>query len=375
MSDPAFGIYVHWPYCARICPYCDFNVARDRGGDHGALLNAILADLRAHAAQLSPRRVDTLFFGGGTPSRLPPADIARIIEAAAAAFGFSAAPEISLECNPEDFEAFAGHAAAGINRFSLGVLALDDEALRRLGRAQHSNTARRAIERAAKTGARVSLDLIYAREGQGVEAWRNELRAALSLPVEHLSLYQLTIEAGTAFARAAARGRLSPPNAEEAASLYEVTQEICEEGGFPAYEISNHARAPAAQSRHNLLYWRGGEWLGLGPGAHGRFVFHGARRASAAPRAVTDYIAAVAAGPALAAAPALTEKETVAEAVLMGLRLREGLDRARLAAYPPPHDQIDALVEAGLLLAAPDRLTLTAQGRLLADRIAAMLAP
>ena len=375
MSDPAFGIYVHWPYCARICPYCDFNVYRARG-DSGAaiLLEAIERDIAAHAELIGRRKVDTLFFGGGTPSLLGGAEIAHLIAVVSDAFGFEAAPEITLECNPEDKSRFADHAAAGVNRFSLGVQALDDAALRALGRRHDVAAARAAIEAAARTDQRASIDMIYARQGQSLAAWARELRAALTLPIEHLSLYQLTIEDGTAFARAAARGSLKKPNNESAAGLYETTQELCEAAGFPAYEISNHARGPGAQSGHNLLYWRGGDWIGVGPGAHGRFM-HSGRLATEAARTPADYIAQVnAGGKGWRESPALTDREAATEALLMGLRLTEGLARSRLAAHPPQEARIATLMEEGVLIASPERLTLTPRGRLLADRVAAMLA-
>ncbi len=372
MNDPGFGVYVHWPYCGTICPYCDFNVHRARGAEAAPLLDAIVRDATTQAARIGRRTVDTLFLGGGTPSLLSGDEIANLMASLRNIFAFAPGAEISLEANPEDAARFAEQAAAGINRFSIGMQSLNDEALTALGRRHNAADARAAVEAAARTGARVSLDLIYAREGQGIADWSRELRDALALPIEHVSLYQLTIEQGTAFDRAVARGTLRPPSSDEAASLYEATQEICEAAGFPAYEISNHARGAAAQSRHNLLYWRGGEWLGLGPGAHGRVNRSGARFATEARRLPADYIAD--ANAETEHATALTPDECVQEALLMGLRLSEGLTRSRLASHPPSEPRIAAFVEDGFLTATPERLTLTPRGRLFADRIAAELA-
>jgi oxygen-independent coproporphyrinogen-3 oxidase len=376
--NAGFGVYIHWPYCARICPYCDFNVYRARGRDSAPLLNAIIADIRAHAGRLGRRAVDTVFLGGGTPSLLRGDEVAALVGAVADSFGLAADAEISLEANPEDRALFAGHVAAGVNRLSVGVQALDDAALHALGRAHDAAGGIAAVEAAHATGARVSLDLIYAREGQGVDAWRAELRRALALPAEHLSLYQLTLEPGTAFARAASRGRLSPPNADGAAALYEATQEECERAGAPAYEISNHARGDAARARHNVLYWRGGDWIGVGPGAHGRLPLDGARTATTAPDRPEAYIAAVLArGVGWGEATALTPTEAADEALLMGLRLSEGVDVASMArkrGAPFDAPVIEGLVRKGLVTAEAGRLALTARGRLVADAVVAALA-
>ncbi|MBL8549837.1 MAG: radical SAM family heme chaperone HemW [Hyphomonadaceae bacterium] len=363
-----FGVYVHWPYCASICPYCDFNVRRDRGGDHGDLIAAIMKDVRAQAARIGKREVGSVFIGGGTPSLMKGADVGALIAAVDDAFGLAPGAEITLEANPEHASGFADLVAAGVNRLSLGVQALRAPALLWLGRRHSVREGIAAVEAAAKTGARVSIDLIYAREGQSTEEWRDELGEALQLPIEHLSAYQLTIEEGTPFARAVLRGRLSAQGEEAAATLYEVTQETCEAAGFPAYEISNHARGANAQSRHNLLYWRGEEWAGVGPSAHGRVMSDGARLATQAVRDVRGYIEAVnAAGVGWESAEALSKKEIREEKILMGLRLREGIARALTDAKK--------VEELGDLLCADEmRVRLTDKGRLLADRIAAELA-
>jgi oxygen-independent coproporphyrinogen-3 oxidase len=371
----AFGIYVHWPYCAAICPYCDFNVYRARGAANAPLIDAIAADMEAHAQRFGRREATSLFFGGGTPSLLTGAEIARLIDAASSAFTLAADCEITLEANPEDHALFAEQATAGINRFSIGVQALDDAALKALGRRHDAALALRAVKAAAATGQRVSLDLIYAREGQGLDAWRAELLAALALPIEHASLYQLTIEPETAFARRVARGQLVPPASDEAAALYEATQEICEAAGFPAYEISNHARAASARSRHNALYWTSADWIGVGPGAHGRMTHQGARIALEAQRRPADYIDAVAEhGLGAITETPLSVEECADEMLLMGLRIAEGVDIARLETLRPLNAEALAWLEQqGLVVQDAGRVRLTQSGRVVANRIAAEL--
>ncbi len=372
-----FGIYIHWPYCARICPYCDFNVYRARGQDHAPLIDAICADITEHGRRFGRRAAESVFFGGGTPSLLSGAEIARILDAARRAFELTPDCEITLECNPEDATRFAEHAAAGINRFSIGAQAFDDDALQQLGRAHDAERARAAVDAAAATGQRVSLDLIYAREGQSLERWRTELSEALTLPIEHLSLYQLTIEPGTAFARRATRGTLITPGNDEAAAFYEATQAICDAAGFPAYEISNHARGREARARHNLIYWRGGDWIGIGPGAHGRITHEGQGIATEGQARAADYIDAVAEhGVGWLEEAALTGEERADEALLMGLRIDEGVARADIEALrgAPLNDRAIAwLAEQGLLEADGGRLKLTRAGRVLANSIVAEL--
>ncbi len=372
-----FGVYIHWPYCARICPYCDFNVYRARGGDTAPLLEAITQDVAAHAQRFGRREASSIFFGGGTPSLLPGRDIARLIEAVASAFALSHDCEITLEANPEDAHLFGEQAAAGVNRFSIGVQALDAAALKALGRRHDAAAALRAVDVAAATGQRVSLDLIYAREGQGVDAWRAELKQALALPIEHVSLYQLTIEPDTAFARRFARGALVPPDADAAADLYEATQEVCDAMGFPAYEISNHARMASARAGHNLLYWRGGDWIGVGPGAHGRLTHEGARIATESCKRPGDYIEAVnQRGISWASEERLTSEAAADELLLMGLRIDEGVDLARIEALRGRRLNRDAmawLVEQGLIVEGGGRLRLTRRGRVVTNKIIADL--
>jgi putative oxygen-independent coproporphyrinogen III oxidase len=373
-----FGIYVHWPYCTAICPYCDFNVYRARGADNAPLLDAIEADMAEHAARFGKRETLSLFLGGGTPSLLRGDEIARLIDAASRTFTLAADCEITLEANPEDVSLFAGQAAAGVNRFSIGAQAFDDAALKALGRKHDARASWRAVEAAAATGQRVSLDLIYAREGQSVGAWRDELSQALTLPIEHVSLYQLTIEPQTAFARRVDRGQLTPPDADASAELYEATQEVCEAAGFPAYEISNHARSSDARARHNLLYWRSDDWIGVGPGAHGRVTHNGARRALEAQRRPADYIDAVKEhGVGWLSDATLTGEETADEMLIMGLRTDEGIDLAHFEnqrGAPVKADALDWLQQQGLIARDGSRVCLTAQGRPLANRIALEIA-
>lgn len=368
------GLYLHWPYCRRVCPYCDFNVRRTGGAADEALLAPILADIAGHAGRLGRRPLASVFLGGGTPSLFSPRSIEAILETCARAFGLEPDCEITLEANPEDRAGFAGLVAAGVNRLSLGVQALDDPALKALGRLHRTADAMDAAEVAAGTGARVSLDLIYARPGQSLRDWERELRAALALPAEHLSLYQLTLEEGTPFARAAARGQLIPQPSEAAADFYLLTQTLTEAAGALAYEVSNHARTAAAQSRHNLLYWRGEEWIGVGPGAHGRVAIEGRRCETTAWRDPARYAAAVAkTGVGWEAAFPLAPETEAEERVLMGLRLAEGLPLAPVEALLGRPLDPAPILEAELGAVEDGRLILNVRGRLLADRAAALL--
>lgn len=382
--DQPFGVYVHWPYCARICPYCDFNVYRDRGEDHDALVAAILADIDGWRARTGPRAVSSIHFGGGTPSRLRPREVAALIDAVARAWTLDANAEIGLELNPEDVDRLADFRAAGVNRASLGVQALDDAALADLGRAHSADDARRAVARARDVFERASIDLIYARTGQTLGQWERELGEALSFGLEHLSAYQLTIEPGTAFARQVSRKRRPDLASDDAAGFYALTQGLCDAAGYRGYEISNHARASAARSRHNLLYWRSHEWAGLGPGAHGRLGAtggatsgaRGGRRALTAARTPQDYAGAVRAhGWGVTEDEALDAPAQAIEFVLMALRLQEGvpLARWRELAGAPPAAPIAELVGEGLLRVGPGAMALTAKGKPLADRVAADL--
>jgi len=374
------GVYVHWPYCARICPYCDFNVYRDRGrtDEAAALARAIEADLEAQAALTGPRELASVFLGGGTPSLMDPDAAGRIIARAKALWPAAADLEVTLEANPTDAEAgrFAAFAAAGVTRLSLGLQALDDAALTLLGRNHDAAAGRRAAAAARAAFPRLSVDLIYARPGQTPADWRAELAAAVDLGAEHVSPYQLTVEAGTAFDRAVRRGRLVPPGEDLAADLYEATQEVLEAAGFDAYEVSNHARGPAARSRHNLVYWRGLDYIGAGPGAHGRITRGGARHATVAAARPADYVERVReTGLGFATDEALTPGEAAEERLLMGLRIDEGVAFAELAALGLAADGagVERLRDLGLVAEDRLRLRATRAGRLVLNRLTAEL--
>ena len=379
MTTPAkLGVYIHWPYCARICPYCDFNVFKDRKGQEPeALARAIIADLRAQAAITGPRRLASIFLGGGTPSLMDPAWAAQMIAEATRLWTPAADLEVTLEANPTDAEAgrFATFADAGVNRLSLGLQSLDDAALKFLGRNHDAATAIRATEAGARTFPRLSIDMIYARPGQTPGAWATELKAAIDLGSEHVSPYQLTIEAGTAFDRAVRRGVFAPPDGDAGAALFETTQAVLQAAGFEAYEVSNHARGAAARSRHNLIYWQGHDYVGAGPGAHGRVTVGGVRQATQAAARPADYIARVAeTGLGFATREALDPREAAQERLLSGLRITEGVARAEVAALQIPPARITDLISLGLLADDPVRLRATPAGRLVLDRLTTELA-
>jgi oxygen-independent coproporphyrinogen-3 oxidase len=376
-GPPPLGVYVHWPYCARICPYCDFNVFRVRRPEEpAALARAILADLAAQAELTGPRTLVSIFFGGGTPSLMDPAWTAEIIAEARRLWTPAADLEISLEANPTDAETerFDAFAAAGVSRLSLGLQAMDDDALAFLGRSHDAATGVRAAAAAARAFPRLSLDLIYARPGQTRDAWAEELHRAMDLGAEHLSPYQLTIEAGTAFDRSVQRGRFAPADPELGAVLYETTQAVLEARGFTAYEVSNHARGPAARSRHNLVYWRGQDYVGAGPGAHGRLTCAGVRHATVGESRPADYVARVAAhGTGFPGLEALSPLEAAEERVLSGLRIEEGVARTELSVLDLSPARTAHLIDLGLLADDPERLRATAAGRLVLDRLTAEL--
>ena len=369
------ALYVHWPYCARICPYCDFNVVRDRGRveEQAALVEAILADMAAQAALTGPRRLASIFFGGGTPSLMAPEAVAAVIDRARTLFPPRGAIEITLEANPTDAEAarFAALAAAGINRLSMGVQALDDAALAFLGRNHSADEARRAVAVAARAFPRLSIDLIYARPDQTVADWRAELAGAIDMGFEHVSPYQLTIEPTTAFGRAVARGAWTPPDEDRSAALYETTQTVLEAAGFDAYEVSNHARGAAARSAHNLHVWRGGDYLGLGPGAHGRLTLQAARTATVAHRGIGAYVAGVAAGTPWSERETQSDRDAAEEKVLLGLRTVEGvtLDALTILGRTADAEPLAGLIADGFLAVDADRVRATAAGRPVLDGV------
>ncbi len=374
-----FGVYVHWPYCAAICPYCDFNVYRDRGEDRSGLIAAVIADIQGWRERVGARQVESIFLGGGTPSRLEASAIAKILHAIDDAWGIVADAEISLEANPEDISPplVEAMAAVGVTRLSLGMQALDDTALKSLGRWHTADDSRRAAETALSQFTNVSLDLIYAREGQSLSGWEVELRAAAGIGAHHLSLYQLTIEPGTPFANQVRRGSLCPPNDDQAADFYELTQSLCDELGYPSYEISNHARSKSAQSRHNRLYWECQEWAGVGPGAHGRYWRDGRRCATEAHRRPEAYCDAVGtSGWGVVNSEVLTTNQCAQEFLLMGLRLSEGVSLVRygqIAPAPLCEQAIAQLSGAGLIVVNGDRLSVARHARALTERIAAEL--
>ncbi len=361
------ALYVHWPFCVSKCPYCDFNSHVRDSVDQAAWLHALLADLAHEAAALPGRRLASIFLGGGTPSLMPPATVAAIIEAACRTWPPTDNVEITLEANPSSVEAarFADIAAAGVNRVSLGVQALHDDALAFLERAHGVDEALAALDVAQRHFARVSFDLIYARPGQSLAGWEAELTRALSFGTEHLSLYQLTIEPGTRFATLAAKGQLTLPDPDLSADLFEATQALTRAAGLPLYEVSNHAR-PGAESRHNLTYWRYRDYAGIGPGAHGRR----GGLATVRRKKPENWIAAVERnGHGVEREDALTPDERVTEALVMGLRMREGVDLARIATLGERPidavvrtDAVALLARQGLLVRDGDRLALTPAG-------------
>jgi len=370
MTDLA--VYIHWPFCKSKCPYCDFNSHVRERIDEGRWRRALLAELDHYAEMTPGRTVSSIFFGGGTPSLMSAETAAAVLDRVARLWRLDPRVEITLEANPSSVEAarFRDFRAAGVNRVSLGVQALDDAALKFLGRAHDTGEALAAIDVARKNFERYSFDLIYARPGQTVAAWRAELDRALALAGEHLSVYQLTIEPGTAFATAHGRGDLVLPDEETQAALYETTQERLAAAGMPAYEISNHAR-PGAECRHNLAYWRYRDYAGVGPGAHGRLTLEGRKTATRQRRAPETWVEAVErAGHGTEEAVALTPEEAREEMLMMGLRLTEGIPLAELGTPLDPA-RLDPLVEAGFLVADEERLAATSAGR---QRLNAVLA-
>ena len=378
MSD--FAIYVHWPFCAAKCPYCDFNSHVRERYDETRWAAGIAKELAAVAGLQGDRRpeVTSVFFGGGTPSLMGGAAVARVLDAISGHWAVSPDAEITLEANPNSVEQarFRDYRAAGVNRVSIGVQALDDRALKALGRLHGVDEAKAAIRLAQSVFPRVSFDLIYARPEQTREDWTAELNEALSFETEHLSVYQLTIEHGTAYATLARQGKLHLPDEDSAADLYELTQEIAGRAGLPAYEVSNHAR-PGAESRHNLTYWRYGDYAGVGPGAHGRLTISERRLATQAERLPENWLASVEEKGSSLTLTEIPPLEAAQENLLMHVRLTEGVNisayRARWGRAPAP-DRIAKLRELGLVTLEEDRLAATPRGRLVLNSIIAELA-
>jgi oxygen-independent coproporphyrinogen-3 oxidase len=381
LSPPPFAVYVHWPFCVSKCPYCDFNSHVRHGGyDEERYVRAVLREL-AHTAERVPgRSVSSIFFGGGTPSLMQPESVAAILDGIAKHWGVAPDAEVTLEANPTSVEAtrFAGYRAAGVNRVSLGVQALNDASLKELGRLHSVREALDAVAIARKSFARYSFDLIYARPGQTTAMWTDELGLAIKEAAEHLSLYQLTIEEGTPFFGLHAAGKLKTPDETTARALYDVTQEVCAKAGLPAYEISNHARK-GAECRHNLVYWRGEEYAGIGPGAHGRLDIEGVRHATATERRPEAWLMRVEAyGHGVVTDDMLNREERADEFLLMGLRLAEGIDPKRyaeLAGRPLDQRRIALLREEGAITVDADgRLRVTQAGFPVLDAVVADLA-
>jgi putative oxygen-independent coproporphyrinogen III oxidase len=363
------ALYIHWPFCVSKCPYCDFNSHVRDSVDQDAWRQALLADMAYEALQTAGTPLSSIFFGGGTPSLMPPATVAALIEAAERHWGFAEDIEITLEANPSSVEAarFADLAQAGINRVSLGLQSLDDKALEFLGRAHDTKEGLAALDTAQSVFARTSFDLIYALPGQSAEAWQGQLQRALGFGTDHLSLYQLTIEPGTRFATLAARGEFGEAEPDDGAHLYELTQALTEAAGLPAYEISNHA-CPGDESRHNLSYWRYQPYAGIGPGAHGRRGGFATIRH----KKPENWLSAVGRnGHGLQSEDMLSAYDQGAEMLMMGLRLTEGVSRNRLPPGLLDQAAVDRLTTHGLLQSTPDRMVTTPQGLLVLNSLLA----
>jgi putative oxygen-independent coproporphyrinogen III oxidase len=331
-----FGVYVHWPFCLSKCPYCDFNShVRQRPIDESRFVRAFTREIESTASRIPGRTVSSIFLGGGTPSLMQPSTVAAILDAVAQNWRMASDVEITLEANPSSVEGsrFRGYRAAGVNRVSLGVQALSNAALKELGRLHSVSEALQALALARSLFERYSFDLIYARPGQTVESWKKELSSALAHAGDHISLYQLTIEPDTPFALLHAAGKLSTSDEQTSRALLDVTQEICSRSGLPAYEVSNHAR-PGGECRHNLIYWKGHEYAGIGPGAHGRLDLSGTRHATATEKRPEPWLTRVEnTGHGIITDEPLTQDEVADEFLLMGLRLAEGIDPARFTRF------------------------------------------
>ena len=381
LNAEPFGVYVHWPFCAAKCPYCDFNSHVRHSPLDQAVFGEAYAREIAHMASLSPgREVTSIFFGGGTPSLMEVATVGKILDEISNNWAVASDCEITLEANPTSVEAerFRGYRSAGVNRLSMGVQSLDDAELKRLGRLHSAEEAIGAIHLARETFPRLSFDLIYSRPGQHAANWQAELNAALDLAADHLSLYQLTIEEGTPFFDLQEKGRLVIPDQDRAAELYELTLDITAARGLPAYEISNHA-APGAECQHNLVYWRYRDYAGIGPGAHGRLVIDGAKHATSTLKSPEDWWQkAMVDGHGMEAFERLSAEETGDEFLLMGLRLMEGIDPARyerLSGRTLDGSRIANLASDGFIeMGRSGKLRVTRSGSLLLDAIVADLA-
>jgi len=380
-QNGGFGLYLHWPFCQAKCPYCDFNSHVAASIDQDRWKRAYLTEIARIGAEVPGRVLNSVFFGGGTPSMMEPDLVAAILDAVRATWPIANDLEITLEANPTSVEAgrFRGYRDAGVNRVSMGIQALNDADLRRLGRLHSVAEARAAFDIARNTFERISFDLIYARQDQTLDAWKDELREGLSMAADHLSLYQLTIEDGTAFGARFARGKLPGlPDEDTAGDMYFLTQELCDAAGMPSYEVSNHAKI-GSESRHNLIYWRHGDYAGIGPGAHGRLTIGGQRLATETPLQPGAWLEAVerrGCGENIRAAIPL--KDQAAEYVMMGLRLSEGVSLSRYAALAGETmkiNKINKLRDFELVSVANDTLRATPQGRAVLNAILRDLMP
>ena len=373
-QNGGFGLYIHWPFCEAKCPYCDFNSHVTRQIDQAAWKAAYLTELDRYAELVPNRVLNSIFFGGGTPSLMEPDTVAAILERVKKHWPIANDLEVTLEANPGSVEAgrFLEYAQGGVSRISMGVQALNDNDLRRLGRTHSLPEARQAFDIARQTFDRVSFDMIYARQDQSLEEWRNELTEALHMAVDHFSLYQLTIEPGTAFGDRLSKGGLKGlPKDDLAADMYQLTQELCDKKGLGAYEVSNHAKI-GAESRHNLIYWRYGDYIGIGPGAHGRITLNGARNATEAfanPQRWLDSVQQK--QPEKVFEPIPAEEQAI-EFLLLGLRINEGISKQRyerLAGEPLQRQALDDLLDLGMIREAGDRVRTTRAGRLVLNSV------
>jgi oxygen-independent coproporphyrinogen-3 oxidase len=373
-----FAIYIHWPFCQAKCPYCDFNSHVAREINQSRWMRAYLAEIDRYAALTQGRVLTSVFFGGGTPSLMNPDVVHAVLDRIRLHWPQANDLEVTLEANPGSVEAgrFKGYADAGVNRISMGIQALNDEDLQRLGRIHSTQEAMAAFDVARNQFERVSFDLIYARQNQTLESWKVELKQALSMAIDHLSLYQLTIEDGTAFGDRYARGKLKGLPADDvSADMYHLTQDVCEDAGLLTYEVSNHAR-PGAESRHNRVYWRYGDYIGVGPGAHGRLTLNGSRYATEAWSNPGKWLDSVDHGLAEKERCALTGEEQASEFLMMGLRLIEGVDPLRyaaLAGHELPRAKINELCDIGMIETNSQTLRVTREGRMVLNAVLAEL--
>ncbi len=375
-----FGLYIHWPFCAAKCPYCDFNSHVSQKIDQHAWRDAYLSELKRAAAETPGRILNAVFFGGGTPSLMDPDIVADIIAAIKTHWPIANDLEITLEANPSSVEAgrFAGFRQAGVSRVSMGIQALNDPDLKRLGRLHNTAEALAAFDIARTHFERVSFDLIYGRQDQNCAAWQEELKQALTLAIDHISLYQLTIENGTAFGDRYARGKLRGlPDEDLGADMYTATQDICGEMGMPAYEVSNHAR-DGAQSRHNLIYWRYGDYIGIGPGAHGRLTLNNTKWATECFSNPKRWLESTTGGMSERPRERLSRAEQATEFLLMGLRLKEGVSLSRFEALSGSalaSEKLGHLTEIGMISVFGDRLIVTDQGFMVLNAVIEGLLP